>query len=251
MISKFNAVPVKNTPITLTSGLNNGTSRKDSNPIPDNIPKRASYSQSVDTLSGTTKTKTKEEIDEEKKLKREKMREKMGNSTRKLIAKKEEEKKIQVENFKNNENVNVKIKSLANMFEGKITVATDSLQKRNSNENNNQNQVNRASDMSEKLNKLYGENANNLKQVELEVEIDDDENQKDCSNSNKKNSIITVKRKITVTKLSIDRSNNEIEIEKEKEKEKNVKKTSLIEENKPQTFNNARKFKKPDFKLDK
>ena len=49
------------------------------------------------------------------------MRTKLGNSCRKLIKLQEEEKKRELEP-QNNQEKNVKIKSLANLFEGKIGV---------------------------------------------------------------------------------------------------------------------------------
>jgi hypothetical protein len=269
MINKFNA-PVKNEVSNLISGFNNGTLQKETKPIAVSIinkQPRKSLSQSVDA-SSNVKSKTKEEIEEEKKIKREKMRTKLGNSTKKLIAIKEEENKIKIENTNTNININskinhtenVKIKSLANMFEGKIGI---NLMQKNSNEDQNQKIENKESDMGEKLNKLYGENVSNIKDIELE--LDDDENEiedknidKDLnrkinlignlnnSNTGNNNNTIITKRKITVTKFNYDIKN-----EKEKENEKEIKKYSLKEDYKPRTITHVKKFKKPDFKLDK
>ena len=56
------------------------------------------------------------------------MRTKLGNSCRKLIKLQEEEKKRELEP-QNNQEKNVKIKSLANLFEGKIGVQLKNLSK--------------------------------------------------------------------------------------------------------------------------
>lgn len=213
------------------------------------INKRTSISQGP--LTGiNVKPKPTEKEEEERRLKREKMKEKLGNSQKKLLAiNKEKENKIEEEkinNQNNHENVSVKIKSFANMFEGKIGYG-NSVQKVNSNSNENQKKENNIMDMSEKLKKLYGENANDLKEVELEVDDDENENEKQNEgnnlNSKFKNAIISVKRRITVTKYSSD-INEKIVTE-------TVKKNSLIEEKKPTISSHVKKFKKPDFKLDK
>lgn len=233
LINKFNAT---NKTSNFTSGFN-VNQPKETKPINliNKLPN--SVIESHVKEEPKPKTKTKEEIEEEKKLKREKMKLKMGNSTKKLVAKKEEEKKQEAEAKANTQNINdnVKIKSLANMFEGKIGV--NPMKKPDEQKSSNV--------MGDRLNKLYGGGV----QQEKEVEVDDDEEINNVNRQRNANTICinnsSVERRITVTKLTPEE-------EKEKELAALKRGDSIeIEESKPRTMTQVKKFKKPNFKLDK
>jgi len=162
------------------------------------------------------------------------MKSKLGNSTKKLI-KIAEEKKKELESSNHHESV--KIKSLANMFEGKI--GTNPMQK-------NPENVERG----EKLNKLYGGNVEYEKEIEVEVDNDDENDNnkiKKIVNSNLGQAMrISVKRRITVTKMASDV--NQLQ---PCTCENDNKDNFILEESKPRTMTHVKKFKKPNFKLDK
>lgn len=259
LINRFNANNNKNpTTINNTSGFNViGNASKDSKPnnpislinkIPNSVinshVKEEKNNTNTSTInpnpsSGLNKAaKTKEELEEEKRLKREKMKLKMGNSTKKLLAKKEEEKNKEAENQKANPSDNIKIKSLANMFEGKIA--------HNPFSKLAENKPITSSGMNEKLNKLYGGGMQQEKEIELEDNNNED-NDKFTKANRSGTGTIQVRRRITVTKLDADIPIiNPIDNQKKNEDE-----GIQMECSKPRTMTQVKKFKKRDFKLDK
>jgi hypothetical protein len=143
--------------------------------------------------------KSQEEILEEKRLKREKMRLKLGNSCTKLIAAKKEEKQRDLEAQLNGEGT-LKIKSLANLFEGKMGVAflkaklgktssnsgadngNDANNNNNLEGNNDSNQIkiqisekNDNQVIDKKLKKLYEDDVTCEKEIEIMEDNDEDQ----------------------------------------------------------------------------
>ncbi len=179
--------------------------------------------------------KTKEELEEEKRIKRERMKLKMGNSTSKIIAKNSEKDK-EAEKLKENnkDESSNKVKNLASMLAEKIQFAPAAKGQFNNNDDFDA----RQQDKKTKLNKLFQGNSDVQFEQEIIVEDNDEE------------SFNTPKNNYQYNCLKSSSKENDILVQHQKNLDDEDYFMKQIE-NKPRMMTTVKKFKKPEFKLDK
>lgn len=174
--------------------------------------------------------KTKEEIEEEKRLKRERMKLKMGNSTNKIIARQNADKEKDAEKLKENKNEeNNKVKNLANMLADKIQFAPAAKGQFNG--------LDAQQAKKSKMNRLF--QGNDDVQFEQEEKIIEDDDEGDEKGS---------------FKIQENEGKNAKESDLLQQHQKNLDDEDYFMkqiENRPRMMTTVKKFKKPEFKLDK
>lgn len=174
-IPKPITVTTSNAPSRVSSLLNKFNSAKIQTPA---VPTSGAVELGFNLLTKKNENpdgKTKEEIEEERNKKREQMKLKLGNSQKKLQLLKEP-KKDELEPQKNTGENTIKIKSMASLFENKIGGSFMNRPNQvTNNPNNNINISNISEEKNEKLKKLYGEDIEYEKEIEIKEDSEGSE----------------------------------------------------------------------------
>lgn len=228
-----------------------------------------------DSKKAEEKAKTKEEIEEEKRLKRERMKLKMGNSTNKIIAKNKDKEKEAEKLKENSKDENNKVKNLANLLADKIHLGLAA--------KGQFDEVEAEKAKKSKLNRLF--QGNEDVQFEQEEKFVDEEDEEVLNNNSNKdaNKICIDKSYGNEIKFGVENINavyekknfenfgkpliqninsvsgnhqvkvaNEVNIIDQHQKDLDDEDHFMKQiENKPRMMTHVRKFKKPEFKLDK
>ncbi len=248
-------------PIQLNHNIQNQILNNLSKKEPEKIIYNSNKNSDIKNENELKPQKTKEEIEEEKRLKREKMKKKMGNSTDKII-KANAEKAGEIEKGNNEKKEPNNVKNIAGMLANKIILGSAVKDQFNNVNNNKEN----------RLNRLY-QGHNDIQFEKEEKVIDDDKN--DDMNKMKNNIEKNLQRNLIASKnlhnnhLSgkKDEMNNmyhnfsRINLDKEDANKMNTKiklndshdledNFMILIENKPRLMSQVKKFKKPEFRLE-